>query len=498
MAKQQAKAIEEMVPYSVCVLTGEQGVDYWKENEWANVLDNNEILVATAQVILDAVSHSFLSLDQVNVIVFDECHHGRLNHPYKELVKLFKYVPEGSTRIIGLSGMLVGNDNKIKPHLVSEELKSLEATFQSTIATVKNINDHQNVLLHSTKAVESFIRYKNHGQHPCVERIQKLLEAHTEKLKGISFKKAVKINPKNLKPTESNKVKEINSLFKDFIDETAELGAYGGYLSLLSSLIQLEIKKRTSDSHMYKTIVESCITLIEQCINTMENELKLSRTDPSTTLKNSSHKYRQLIALLKKSFNDPDREKDLQCIIFVKKRSTAKVLYHALKEYAKHNADFPVVPDFMVGSNTNLTEGIDTILGNTYNSITLEKFKNKETNCIVSTSVLEEGIDLQMCNLIVMFQSPTTYRSYVQARGRARLDKSNYVILLEQGNVDKFFSAVENYRNIDKTLKNQLLLKTVDREAPSEENIRKEQEDVWESFVTPISKSVLSNLNCIR
>lgn len=489
-----------MVPYNVCVLTGEQLVDSWKPEEWKAVLDDNEILVATPQVILDAVSHSLISLNQINVLVFDECHHGRLAHPYKELLRCFKRVPTGSStpRIIGLSGMLIGNDSKIKPYLVKDELLTLEAAYQSTIVTVNTIDDHENVLICATNAVENFVSYKTEGQHPCVAMIEGFLNIHTKKIKSFKFERQASINARTLRPDCPSKIKDLVALFKDFSDQCVEIGAYGGYLSLLSSLIQLEIKKRTSDSHLYRETVKSCITIVERCINMMENDLCLSRTDSSTILKNSSHKFRQTVALLKRTFTDPDREKDLQCIIFVEKRLTAKVLYHALKEYAKHNADFPIIPDFMIGVNSNVTEGIETILGNTYNSITLEKFKNRETNCIVSTSVLEEGIDLQMCNLIVMFKPPTTYRSYVQARGRARVDRSKYVVLLESSKIHTFNQAVLNYRQVDTTLKEQLLMKTIDREAPSEENIRREQEDVWEPFITPISKSVLSNLNSIR
>jgi endoribonuclease Dicer len=66
-----------MLPYEVAVLSGEQSVDFWDLAKWLNVLDKNEILVATAQVILDAITRRYLKPEQINVIVFDECHHGK-------------------------------------------------------------------------------------------------------------------------------------------------------------------------------------------------------------------------------------------------------------------------------------------------------------------------------------------------------------------------------------------------------------------------------------
>jgi endoribonuclease Dicer len=77
LAKQQAAFIAEVLPYNVAVLCGENNVDNFELENWLAVLEKNEILVATVQVILDAINHRYIKMDQINVIVFDECHHGR-------------------------------------------------------------------------------------------------------------------------------------------------------------------------------------------------------------------------------------------------------------------------------------------------------------------------------------------------------------------------------------------------------------------------------------
>lgn len=215
-------------------------------------------------------------------------------------------------------------------------------------------------------------------------------------------------------------------------------------------------------------------------------------------LKNSSHKVQRLFTLLQKKFTDPNRVEQLQCLVFVNRRSTAKALYHALKAYAAENPNFPIVPDFMVGINNEMPESIEAIVNHNYNSIALEKFKNKETNLIVASSVLEEGIDLQMCNLIVMYDCPSTYRSYVQARGRARVENSEYVVMVADEHYEEFQNKVINWQKVDKKLKSDLVCKTIDRQAPSEEEIEREKQNVWEPFVTPISKSTLNNCMAVR
>lgn len=426
LAKQQTEAIADMVPFKVCLLCGEQNVDYWQEPDWLKVLEDNQILVSTCQVILDAVKRSFIKLEQINVLVFDECHHGRKDHAYHELMKQFKDIPLEYVRIVGLSGMLVGIDNKITPYTVIEEMQQLEATFQSTIISVNNLDDHKNVLLYSTNATESLVKFSNETMLADNDEVFSVLQDLEAKLKNVKFDNFATVNSKTLRETIPGRVKNIINMFKDFCYQFDDMGPFGGYLNLMGTVVQLELLQLWCDTEKYRKVVIECVLVIKQCIKKVANIYNINLDDRSSIWKNSSIKVRTLFKLLARKFNDPDREKDLQCLVFVTRRTTAKGLYHALKAYANFNDEFPIKPDFMVGVNNELPESVELILNTNNNSLALEKFRKKETNVIVSSSVLEEGVDLQMCNLVVMYDKPDTYRSYVQARGRARVNDSNY------------------------------------------------------------------------
>lgn len=497
LAKQQGESITSMLPYSVGLLSREQDIKYSERRSWDHLLEKHQILVATPQIFLDAIKHSYIKLEQISVIVFDECHHGRKDHPYHEIMKQFPQNSTGDVRIVGLSGMLIGNDKKTRPHTVSDDLVRLEATFQSTVITVNKMEDYKNVLMCSTNAEEGCVTFVPTPTPPCITGITNMLEGFQEMLKQVTFENYQTINPKSLLLTTPRKVKDLELMFNDFKFQVDQMGAYGGYLSLLSILIQLELVKRWCDTEKYREVVKACITITERCINRLEFDLGLGRDDPMVILQNSSHKVRRLVSFLRQKFNDPNREKDLQCLVFVQRRSTAKAIYHLLKALKTYDPSFPIEPDFMVGVKNELPESIEAIVSTTYYSITLEKFKNKETNCIVSSSVLEEGIDLQNCNLVIMFDKPATYRSYVQTRGRARVQNSCYAVLVEEESAEKFREYVEVWRSVDKELKTQLLMKTLDREPPTEENILKEREEAWEPFFTSAG-SVLNNVNSIR
>lgn len=59
------------------------------------------------------------------------------------------------------------------------------------------------------------------------------------------------------------------------------------------------------------------------------------------------------------------------------------------------------------------------------------RFNTGVINLIASTQVLEEGTDIRKCNVVVQFDEVANYRSYVQARGRARDANSTYYYFLE-------------------------------------------------------------------
>lgn len=56
-------------------------------------------------------------------------------------------------------------------------------------------------------------------------------------------------------------------------------------------------------------------------------------------------------------------------------------------------------------------------------------------NLLVATNVAEEGLDIQTCCLVVRFDLPETVASFIQSRGRARMQKSEYAFLVERGNL---------------------------------------------------------------
>lgn len=55
-----------------------------------------------------------------------------------------------------------------------------------------------------------------------------------------------------------------------------------------------------------------------------------------------------------------------------------------------------------------------------------------QVNIIIATSILEEGLDVQSCNLVIRFDPSATVCSFIQSRGRARMKSSDFLIMVKR------------------------------------------------------------------
>ena len=59
----------------------------------------------------------------------------------------------------------------------------------------------------------------------------------------------------------------------------------------------------------------------------------------------------------------------------------------------------------------------------------INKFKSGETNVLVATQVIEEGLDVISCNVVLSYNMIFNIKSFIQMKGRARLPNSEFIIL---------------------------------------------------------------------
>lgn len=60
--------------------------DTWRQQEWRSLFSSHEVVVCTAQVLYQCLSHAYIKIEETNLIIFDEAHHAKKEHPYARSV----------------------------------------------------------------------------------------------------------------------------------------------------------------------------------------------------------------------------------------------------------------------------------------------------------------------------------------------------------------------------------------------------------------------------
>ena len=143
-----------------------------------------------------------------------------------------------------------------------------------------------------------------------------------------------------------------------------------------------------------------------------------------------SAKVDSLISFLAKEEHDK-----FSGLIFVRQRATVSVMTKLLSIHPKTRDRFRCAPYVGLSNSANRKQNIGELLDPRDQCETLDNFRQGRTNLIIATDVLEEGIDVTACHLVICFNKPPNLKSFIQRRGRARQEKSTFVIMLADDDV---------------------------------------------------------------
>ncbi|KAA0198755.1 Dicer [Hyalella azteca] len=151
--------------------------------------------------------------------------------------------------------------------------------------------------------------------------------------------------------------------------------------------------------------------------------------------------------------HNPDDPDSVCGLVFVRSSTTAKMLYRLFKELSDIGGDFAwIFPQFTVevGSDwkSNGTIPDEKTLENERKKQeeVLRRFRHLECNMLVATRVLEEGIDVPNCTLVVRFDPALSFQSYVQSCGRARSSPWSHLFHLADADAaDNLVSHLATY-----------------------------------------------------
>jgi ERCC4-related helicase len=118
-------------------------------------------------------------------------------------------------------------------------------------------------------------------------------------------------------------------------------------------------------------------------------------------------------------------------LVFVKQRATVSVLNALLSRHSHTKNKFRCTTFVGLSTSAKRRYSMAELLDLKAQREALTELRAKVKNLIIATDVLEEGIDVTACNLVVCFDVPANLKSFVQRRGRARQEQSTFAILLD-------------------------------------------------------------------
>lgn len=134
------------------------GVDFWNKTRWQKEFNENDVLVLTAQILLNILTHAFISLHNINLLILDECHNASGGHPYNKILELFKSCqPAHHPHIMGLTASIINekykkaNNEKAIENFLRGRMKALEGRMRSVCITCA---DPEATAKYATKPVE--------------------------------------------------------------------------------------------------------------------------------------------------------------------------------------------------------------------------------------------------------------------------------------------------------------------------------------------------------
>lgn len=125
-------------------------------------------------------------------------------------------------------------------------------------------------------------------------------------------------------------------------------------------------------------------------------------------------------------------------LLFAKQRATVSVLARILSLHPKTRDRFQCASYVGWASDRTRKGCLGDLLHRDMQRDTLDEFKAGRKNLIVATDVLEEGIDVSACSLVICYDKPANLKSFIQRRGRARHRESTYAVMIS--NEDELLS----------------------------------------------------------
>ena len=419
LAKQQQKSLKDYIPSArvACRIGDDTG------GSVRMAIPDHEVVVCTAGKLWDELremNDRSLKFTHFSLMVIDECHNTRKSSPQANV--MIKYLKEklkegniSLPQVLGLTASPGAGDSRV-PRLYStyDHLISLCARMDATEGIVSVRLNRSELEQHTNKSTSTLKHFP--GRDTRNEKfIQVVLQVMND------WEKVIEVNTtfdrwdqryetyirKHKKDTEESSVpmREKISILECLLCLSQVLSAYMKlrHEDAVSVLNEFSLSAGSDESEQK---IAASLEALKKTLSTLEPV-------PNPLLEQVKN------ALMARFIESPNSH----AIVFASTKKQASCICDWL---SKLPLDLHLRPRVVIGHTAETGPGMT----DPEKEEALAGFREGKYNILVATSVLEEGIDVPACNLVIRYEHVTNEIAKVQAEGRARAENSEGITIV--------------------------------------------------------------------
>ncbi|MCL2687133.1 MAG: DEAD/DEAH box helicase [Methanobrevibacter sp.] len=446
-------------------ITGAVKVDDRKKR-W----DESQVICATPQTVESDLLNGRYSLEDVSLIVFDECHHAVGSYAYVYLGQ--RYLKTAKNHLILALTASPGSDQgKIRE--ICENLFIQDVVVKT--------EDDPDVKPYFNPVEIDWVKVKMSKELEKIkEHITKSLKTRLKILKNINVIKTIsvsKIDILKARGIVQNRIARAITPPKECYNAISILSAV---INLQHALELLETQGIATFNKYINRLRKKTTKAAKSLLNDADFSIAISLAKNAEKHGWEHPKLRKLIQILKEELNLDTKEKPLvkkikkenssieknnnkktKIIVFTQFRDTLETIYQKCEEEGIKSAKF-----FGQGSRDG-----EKGLTQTEQKNIIKSFKVGNFDVLLSTSVAEEGIDIPAVDLVILYEPVPSEVRMIQRRGRTgRKDTGKMKVLIAEGTRDEgyYWASINKERKmkehlIDKDSLKNLNVKSTDK-----------------------------------
>jgi Fanconi anemia group M protein len=373
-----------------------------------------KVITATPQTIANDLKKGKLNIDEIGVVIFDECHKAVGKYAYTYIANECK---EHGIQVIGLTASPGSKEEKINELISILNIQNIEIRTMSNSDVEKYVmkKNITNVYIEKTKEINEILSLLKPSIDMHLEILYKL---------GLSQYKYFEKMPKGRLLEMGNEIKKLHAKNYRFM-------AFFNYIYVLDLV------------HAYDLISTEGFYPFLNYIDSLKSREKKSRVI-NNILSNKNVIFAESIAknILEKGLEHPKMFKVVELlngvykgkktIIFAQYRSTIQKIVELL---TKNN----IKAKGFVGKKEGVT--------NIQQQEIIKNFRNNIFDVLVATSIGEEGLDIPSVDVVIFYEPIPSEIRNIQRKGRTgRIRFGEVIILITKNTKDEIYSMIARIR----------------------------------------------------